>query len=116
MEGKGFKAIKTFIEKMCVLHVFDCKDCSTYTRIPVLDYQDLSATIFTDVICRVDGCQRKSLAYRLIDSGSYSDCHNVLCRDTTCRLVSVPKSCQENWSLDPSNVWPVRVNHSFQGN
>ena len=25
---------------------------------------------FTDVICRVDGCQRKSLAYRLIDSAA----------------------------------------------
>ena len=88
---------------MCVLHVFDCKDCSAYTRIPVLDYQDLSATIFTDVICRVDGCQRKSLAYRLIDSGSYSDCHNVLCRDTTAlrgvvldlsKLVRLPTVCE----------------------
>ena len=35
---------------MGVLHVFDCKDCSVYTRIPVLDYQDLSVMIFTDVM------------------------------------------------------------------
>ena len=70
MEGKGFKAIKTFIEKMCVLHVFDCKDCSTYTRIPVLDYQDLSATIFIDVMSFValTVVKEKALTYRLIDS------------------------------------------------
>ena len=45
------------------------------------------------VICRVDGCQRKifGVQTRLIDSGSYSDCHNVLCRNTTWRLVSASK-------------------------
>ena len=55
---------------MCVLHVFDCKDCSTYTRIPVLDYQDLSATIFIDVMSFValTVVKEKALTYRLIDS------------------------------------------------
>ena len=64
---------------MCVLHVFDCKDCSAYTRIPVLDYQDLSATIFTDVICRVDGCQRKIFDVQTdrFSSDSYFDCNKL---------------------------------------
>ena len=67
-----------------------------------IPYQDSSAWLpgskcydfyWCHVICRVDGCQRKifGVQTRLIDSGSYSDCHNVLCRNTTWRLVSASK-------------------------
>ena len=40
--------------------------CLYHTRIPVLDYQDLSVTIFTDVMSFVASTvvKEKSLAYR----------------------------------------------------
>ena len=101
---------------MCVVHVYECRDCSVYSRIQVLDQRDFGVTVFSDVICRVEGCKRKSLAYRLTDADTFSDCTNVLCKDSTCRLVTVPKSCLGKWALEDSNILPVRMTHCFQGN
>lgn len=100
-----------------MVHVYDCKDCGVYGRIKELNrHRDLAVTIFTDFICRVEGCKRKALAWKILDAETFPDCTNVLCKPSTCRLVTVPKSCREKWVLEDSNILPVRVTYEFQGN
>lgn len=101
---------------MCFVHVFDCADCGSYSRISLLNRKtDVAAVVLTDVVCSVSGCVKRPEVLRDRSRFCVVDCLNTQCDSDNCQTISVSKSCVSLWEYEPENKLPVRIDQQISG-
>jgi len=104
---------------MCVVNVFYCVDCRSYSRVPFRDPKSLEpVTIVTNVFCFQPACARRSQVFSPVGLKTQlsHQCFYPGCTEDTCRIEVVPKSCLAGWYGESQSFWPVQAVIRMAGN